>query len=361
MTPRAIILHGYSAANLGDGLLIDEAVRLIREALGASTDITILANHPASFEGSGLRVIDSGLSRRGYGRDYLSTLRRLGAYDLVVGVGGGYLRFGHPTEAAKAFLVHGPQLAAAAFLARSAVYLPQSIGPLRLGSRRPLRFLLRRVGAVMVRDDRSVAELDLPNVARYPDLAIALLAERAAGPRGRACSPVPVLSVRPVDGRIPEPVRTLATSLGEFDGYVQSTAGSNDDRAAMLSLAPGRVLSREELLADRTAQPRVVIAVRLHAALMALAAGHYVVHLAYERKGFAAFADLGLGDYVHNVRSFTPGAALEQARTLLTDAEARRSYDEAIAQALPAVLDRTRDIVPVLAGTSTGPVPVATR
>src|SRR5699024_1618221 len=107
---RAIVLHGYSAANRGDGLLVELALDIVRDALGGGVEITVAANRPDSVEGMGVRILDSGLRRTGYRASYLRALRRLDGFDLVVGVGGGYLRFGHVVESLKAGLIHGPQL-----------------------------------------------------------------------------------------------------------------------------------------------------------------------------------------------------------------------------------------------------------
>ena len=99
----------------------------------------------------------------------------------------------------------------------------------------------------------------------------------------------------------------------------------------MASLAPRQTVSRDDLMVH-PARPRVVVAVRMHAALMAIAAGHYVVHLAYERKGFSAFADLGIGQYVHPVRRFDIDSVVAQVEHLRGE-DARAQYDACLAEA----------------------------
>ena len=356
---RAIILHGYSAANRGDGLLVELALDIVREALGEDVEITVAANHPDSFDGMGVRVLDSGLRRTGYRRTYLRALRRLHEFDLVVGVGGGYLRFGHVVESLKAGLIHGPQLLAAARTKAPTVYLPQSIGPLRLGSRPFVRRLLRSVDLVFARDDRTVAELALPNVVRTSDLALGEITSDGRD-ASRLTSDAPaILSVRHVDGGIPAPLAELARRMGTFDGYVQSTAGKNDDRPAMASMNARTTLTFDDLMVAGTATDgvRVVVAVRMHAALMALKAGHYVIHLSYERKGFAAFADLGLAEFVHNVRRFDPALVQRQVTALLEDENERRRYDALLVGATSQYASRSADVadaVAALAPATTG-------
>ena len=71
---------------------------------------------------------------------------------------------------------------------------------------------------------------------------------------------------------------------------------------------------------------------RLHAALMALKAGHYVIHLAYERKGFSAFEDVGLSEWVHNVNTFTPTEVRAQVEALLHDESVWAEYRRRLAE-----------------------------
>lgn len=325
--PDVLILHGYSAKNRGDGLLVEEALELIRASLGQRVNITLCASHPTSFGHlKDVKIVDSGLHGRGYDFEYLRTLGAINKFNLVVGVGGGYMRAGYPLEFIKTALIHGPQLLAAAFRGKSVVYLPQSIGPLRYGTRAVANSALRRLEAVMVRDDKSFGELRGAGIMRIPDVAALSVVGPDWLPKPNA---TPVLSVRGLRGKVPGPVRELARLFSDFDGYVQSSTSGNDDESAMLALRPARVLTNTEF-SDATKEPRVVVAMRLHGALMALRAGHFVIHLAYERKGFGAFGDLGLEDFVHNTRSFNPEFVAHQVQTLLTDIEARQRYAELI-------------------------------
>src|SRR4051794_30659689 len=102
---KVFVLHAYSALNAGDGLLVDECLDILREAFGSDLDLTIAASDTDSFAYTGARLLCSKPTRRGYQRDYLSELFRLRDYDMVIAVGGGYQRAGHPLELAKAGLV----------------------------------------------------------------------------------------------------------------------------------------------------------------------------------------------------------------------------------------------------------------
>lgn len=337
---RVLVLHAYSAQNAGDGLLVEETLKLIRDALGEA-EVTLLASRPDSFAHHGIRVLPTVPTKVGWDRRTLHELRTINSYDLVIGVGGGYLRTGAPLEATKTALVMGPQLLAASRTSAPTIYLPQSIGPARFGTRRALKRLLHGIDVVMVRDDRSLREMTGPTLVRIPDLATAAVG--AGRQQGQDIDPIPVVSIRAVRKQVPAGIYDLCGRLREYDGYVQSTVGGNDDRPAMSTLSPRNQIERSTLMTPG-GTPRVIIAVRLHAALMALAAGHYVIHLAYERKGFGAFGDLGLQRWVHSVNNFDPSAVAQEVDRLLGEKETRRAYDDAIA-ASRRHLNEARDTI----------------
>lgn len=342
MSTRVLVLHGYSADNAGDGLLVRETLALVREGVGDDAEITLLASRPETFDGLGVTALPTVPTKKGWDARTRSVLKRIDDFDLVVAVGGGYLRAGTVTETLKTALVHGPQLIAAARTSTPTIYLPQSIGPARFGTRGWLRRKLRSLDLVMARDDRTIEEVGGPSVVRTPDLATAAV---VGGRRpGAAVDPTPVLSIRAVHGKINPDIYRLAERIAPYDGYVQSTVGGNDDRPAAATLAPRETVERSTLMAPG-GTPRVVIAVRLHAALMALAAGHYVVHLAYERKGFGAFGDLGLDPWVHTVNSFDVDTVADQAKSLLEDDAARADYDARIGRAADAIAGARAGIV----------------
>lgn len=345
---KIAILHGYSAANAGDGLLVFSTLNLIR-SVHPDAQVTLFASYPDSFRDLDCTVISTQPTRRGYRYSYLRALIGIRSFDVVVGVGGGYLRFGTLREATVAALVHGPQLIAAALLARKAVYMPQSVGPMRGGSRSLVRFFVRRLATIMLRDDVSVREVDSPNVVRISDLALLDISPRTTAAAQPTMLDRPVVSVRQSRGSVPESARALAAELSPFDGYVQSEVGSNNDVRAVESIHPDRIVTRSELMGRTPDDPvRVVVAMRLHAALMALQAGHVVIHLSYERKGFGAFQDLGLGDYVHNVFDFDHLAVARQVRDLLSSPKSVRDYQRRLNEGTAANTMRRQTIVDLL-------------
>lgn len=326
---KIAVIHAYSSRNRGDGLLVDHALTMIREAYG-DCDVTLAASDPGSFTHLDVSRVGTRPSVLGYSREYLRFLQELNRFDVVIAVGGGYLRAGYPKEAAKMLLVMGPQLLMASKKGSKVIYLPQSVGPLNLGVRPIVRRLLSRVDAVFLRDDRSVDELRLANAIRVPDMAAMTLTRP---PTVKRIRDRPVLSVRSVKGELPDAITRLRAALGVYDAYVQSTVGGNDDSYATSLLQPREVLGAEELMAHDS-RPRVVVAMRLHAALMALRAGHYVVHLAYERKGFGAFQDLGISEYVHHYKDFDVNLVVRQVEALIAEHDERLEYDEQVSRSL---------------------------
>jgi polysaccharide pyruvyl transferase WcaK-like protein len=319
------VLHAYSRTNSGDGLLVDLTLaRLARQ--GVSTDDVVLVALDADSFPEVARRVDVGARGRGLGWELVpaagracglglsAALRRpvggpaheLAGCDAFVAVGGGYLRAVDVTSSLGTTLNHLPQLAAAARSGKPSLYLPQSVGPLRGPVGAALRRGLAATGAVCVRDPWSAADLArLDRVHEIPDLAVLDLAESAA-----------VIERVPAGGRIgfvarhvghaagyEAHVQAVARELGERAVWAVQTAGDPTKSDAVhyqrLGLTPGGALV--DMLAAR--ELSVVVSVRLHGALMALRAGVPAVHLAYDRKGPAAFADLGLQDWCLDVRS----------------------------------------------------------
>lgn len=321
---KVLLLHAYSAKNTGDGLLVDSAIEFLNECY-EDPEITLLASYPNTFADRKCRVLPILPTSADWFKT-INVLIRASCFDLVCGVGGGYLRFGKPIESIKTSLVHLPQLLFAAFARTPSIYLPQSIGPVNRFQRPLVSYLLSKIDLIALRDNRSVSELALSNVRRIPDMATFRISPGVG--RKIHVDATPVLSVRNIRGQLPREIHQLSQALGEYDTFVQSSVSGNDDRAATATLNGTRELSKDELLVN-SSQPRIVVAVRLHAALMAIAAGHYVIHLAYERKGFGAFSDLGLSEWVHNVHNFDSATVASQVRCLLDSKETREIQSSA--------------------------------
>jgi polysaccharide pyruvyl transferase WcaK-like protein len=338
-----VVLHAFSRRNAGDGLLVDLTLDRLERAGAVREQCHVVALDPESFAdlphvhrapgepwhtvsprlvGAAGNLLASSLVLGSGGRLRPGALADLVAdARFVVGVGGGYLRSADLRSGGGVLLNHVGQLQLAAAAPCPTVYLPQSIGPLRGLAGRLVARLLRRIDAVHVRDDRSAAELGImPGARRTPDLAVLHLAEQLdrRGEPGRRWDGV-VIVPRGLGhaAGYPQRLLELADRLGSARWAVQAdVVGPKSDRAFVesLGLAPAGTLSA--VLPD---DGGVVVAVRLHGALQALLAGRPAVHLAYDRKGWGAYGDLGLTAWVHDARTFDPATVADQVRALQAD------------------------------------------
>ena len=319
------VLHAYSRTNAGDGLLVDLTLARLARGGVPLDEVVLVALDPASFpevphraaigaRGRGLAwelvpalgrattVTTSALLRRPLG----ALARELTRCRALVAVGGGYLRAVDATSSVGTALNHLPQLVAAGRSRAPTLYLPQSIGPLRGPVGAAVRRGLRAIDAVCVRDPWSASELaGAGNVQRLPDLAVLDLAESVdevvRAPGGGRVGLV-ARRVAHAPGYEAE-VQAVAAALGPDAVWAVQTAGDRTKSDAVhygrLGIGPAGALP--VLLAAGGLS--AVVSVRLHGALMAVRAGVPAIHLAYDRKGPAAFADLGLDDWCFDVRS----------------------------------------------------------
>jgi hypothetical protein len=242
-------------------------------------------------------------------------------------------------------LNHFAQLQAAAAMQRPTVYLPQSIGPLpgRLGQL--VRSRLAKIDRVWVRDDQTLAELGLPNVQRCPDLAVMKLGLGFSKLQPATSDGPPIIVARslPHAGTLVPRLRALHRALPEALFAVQAeTEGHRSDREfyRKCGFHDGGRLGQ---LLESPSGP--VVSVRLHGAIAALLAGRPAIHLAYERKGWGAFGDLGLDEFCHDAREFDPVLVADQLRSLVANpANYWRSIAEASSRLASAWADMVRDL-----------------
>lgn len=331
---RVLILNGYSASNRGDGLLVELAVGMVRAALGTEAEIVASVQDPLSFglvEGArvigtysrrggprmaaaaGLALLSRG--RFGFSREFSAAFH---SADLLVSVGGAYLRGSHPTELFKSMLAHGAQVRAASASAKPWVMLPQSIGPYHPWVRAIVAKWISRARTVFLRDDTSMREFAaLTNIARVPDSAILAIAESLNQSQTASSRKVGLVvrALRDGDQYEAQTVALLSARDIEWVPLLQSSTAGNDDRVAYASFG----LTARRTLADelKTGELGAVVSVRLHGALESILRGVPAVHLSYERKGYSAFADLGLDAFVFNARDYAWPDVLKAVETTL--------------------------------------------
>jgi polysaccharide pyruvyl transferase WcaK-like protein len=395
-----VVLHAFSRKNAGDGLLVDLTLRLIEAAGLESKNVRVLALDPESFpdlddvveapgepRGARLsprlvgatvelaRAARRHLLNKGSGGRIESLLQ--GATGIVA-VGGGYLVADSVVRSGGVLLNHLAQILAAGRARVPAIYLPQSIGPLRGPVAALTRRALARIDVIYARDDETLAELrGLTDVRRCPDLAVLRLGEsldgidtwravrrralteadaapqaggrreahlRAAGeiggptvlvPRDLPNAPGYHELLRSLGGRVPSPLWAVQADVD----------GPRSDRVFLRTLGVpdagdlGSLLSRSS---EGPHKPGVVVSVRLHGAIASLLAGWPAIHLSYERKGWGAYEDLGLREWVHDARSFDVDKVRAQAAELR--ANPRRLF-ERIEERVPAVKRAHQELV----------------
>jgi len=113
-------------------------------------------------------------------------------------------------------------------------------------------------------------------------------------------------------------LRRIAQDVEPTKWYVQSRARGNDDAQFYSERRISDSGNLRDILSSGD-RPAVVLSVRLHGALESILNGVPAVHLSYERKGFGAYADLGIPDYCHNSYSFDADTVVEQVKSLRAD------------------------------------------
>ena len=360
-----VVTHAFSRRNAGDSLLINLTLSRLERAGFQPSECCVLALDAESFHDlpcvrqvpsepwkklsvralwgvgqlgiAGLALISRGRLRLGEIADTIASAQG------VVGTGGGYLRSGTPVPAMGSLLNHVPQLALAAQSRAPTVYLPQSIGPLTGPVGGVIGRLLSRIDLVCLRDDESYREVGrYAAVERLPDLAVMQLAESLEDRHPKDGGEDVVLVARDLggDAGYESRLRALGQILGPVTWAVQSDAvGKKSDRRFYESLRVKAGGSVSETLDG--ARAGAMVSVRLHGALQALLAGWPAIHLSYDRKGWGAYQDLGIGRYVHDARSFDPAVVAQQAKELRADPS---HYWSAIQARRPGVLRASTDL-----------------
>lgn len=341
-----VITHVFSRRNAGDGLLVDLTLKACSDAGISSEECTLLALDAESFHDfahvcqapgepsarvsarsihAGAVVVANSISTAiGSRARFGSAAQLLANAKAIIGVGGGYLVCDSPTRSAGVLLNHLIQLEVASRAVVPTVYMPQSVGPLPGIVGRRVANALRNVDRVYLRDDESISELgSTSNVRRCADLAVLQLARKMNTPDFSVHSGENTIIVGrglPGGGTYSRNIVRLAGLCHNHTWAIQADVlGPRSDRAFYDRIG----VSANRSLADSLAQidGGVVVSTRLHGAIAALLAGWPAIHLAYERKGWGAYEDLGLEEFVHNARDFDPQLVNNQIRALRADSE----------------------------------------
>ncbi|MCT7360098.1 polysaccharide pyruvyl transferase family protein [Thalassolituus pacificus] len=329
---RIVLFNCYSSSNSGDGLLVDLALEYIRKKHGHDAKISIVASDVDSFEYTACDVIPNEYFKNPslwmaiviifkilvsiiFGTYKSSLYSRFSSYDFAYSVGGGYLRFGSVVEGIKTSIIHLSQLAwIKSNFTNEHIMLAQSIGPFRFLPAFGVKFFIKKAKYIVLRDDRSFNQLSMANAVRSEDMAVAKLKENIkclpSNSNSTSSSDHCIVVLRDFRRGVEETRSILASifdSVKCFDNIhyaVQSKVNGNDDQVFYENYGINSDGSLKDLL--EIYPDAVVLSVRLHGALEAMICGHKSYHLSYERKGFGAFEDLGLGMFVGNLYDIDP-------------------------------------------------------
>jgi len=303
---RLLISGYYGCGNAGDEAVLAGLVAGLRARLGPGLGLTVLSGDPPD---TATRYRVEAVPRASFG----AVCRALGRADALISGGGGLFQ---DASGPASPLYYGGLIVLARLRRRPVVAVGQGIGPLRRRlSRAACRLALRACAYVAVRDPESQALLAAMGVdsALGADLAYLLPAPspeavKAAWEKagGRPEGPVVGVSLRPLPGA-GESENLLAACAQALNGLSGVTAlllpfQPGLDTLPLAHLAgrlaiPHRLVEtplEPEALLALAADLQAMVAMRLHALILAARAGTVPVGISYDPKVDAFLARLGL-------------------------------------------------------------------
>ncbi|MDF3125699.1 polysaccharide pyruvyl transferase family protein [Rheinheimera sp. 1928-s] len=351
-----IVLHSYSTKNSGDGLLVE-----LTKEVGVETNLgpisKLVALDKKSFSGFDSiyepMIVNSGLlGKINYAfKSLLNVFIKIDLFErylpdnpkeIILAVGGGYMRGRTLIESLKTFLAHGPQLIwASRQKTAPVIYLPQSIGPFKGPMRALIHNKMKCLDVIFARDDLTVKELNLDNVIRVPDLAVQELAMsyKATNIENKFDKIYLIARAVSVHGEEDyiKKLLELKNSIPGLEPLIQSEGRGNNDVSFYKKLGWHGSLRKVKDVLDNPENRGVVISVRLHGSLQSMISGCPSIHLSYERKGFGAFSDLGITEYCHGFKRFDPNLVKKQADDLKADSS---EYWKKISLSVDSILEK---------------------
>ncbi|MGL5810689.1 MAG: polysaccharide pyruvyl transferase family protein [Nocardioides sp.] len=401
---RILISHVYSMDNKGDAALLDVLIQQLRTRFPrARLRIHTLDEVPAGSDFNGVPQVRSlmhyalrGTRHRAYklARSLaLIAVTRLDAWsrrrlrlrvpmnrawravvddytdaDLVVGVGGGYLRGRETTASTVELLLLTHPFGLAAALGTPTELASMSVGPFYgRWQRRIFVRAMRHVDRIFVRENISMRVLDELGVSAHAERAIdagfSFRTEETIGLRRRLGLPANRLlvgiTVRTWLGpeeqrRYETAVATAADHLIErygaavvFIPQVTSVRNRDDDRVTSRDVRramthPDSAWVWEESTDHHHVKAMygeldALIGTRFHSVIFALTAGVPAIALEYEHKTRGIMADLGLSRWVLDVDTVQSAELVDLVDLLVTDLD---EYRAGLAATIPAYVSR---------------------
>jgi polysaccharide pyruvyl transferase CsaB len=329
---KALMLGFYGVRNLGDELML-HCLRQWLEPQGV--ELTILAENPAEIQRLHRLPALANVPLLGEWNIYDSWVRgsgwKLAAYlrkfDMIIGGGGDCIR---DDRSNRQFLYSVEKFVIASLMGKQICLLNVGLGRLRRGyAKRVLAWILRRSMKTIVRDQRSVEvcrALGATNVHYAPDV-VSLLPRQlnidTARPAGNGEPPYLLVCLRDASndyGRYAMPESRLANFATALDGIMtrhnlrvrflpfQDCPGSTNDNhmheevfRRMQRRDSAQILDWSDdfrALGEAFAGARGVIAMRLHAAILAGAFQRPCVIMPYDQKLLEFGQQAGIGDYL---------------------------------------------------------------
>ncbi len=367
MPPRRVLVAGYYGhGNLGDEAILEAMLAGLREAR-PDVEVTVVSGHPE-------RTVAHHSVRAVHERDWTALIDAAGASDAIVLGGGGLFHDYFGTDENTLFTrAHWGLSYCAAFptlaswFDRPFMLYAVGVGPLRSGDGAKFtRLTFERADRATLRDEASAALVRsmgaaTERVSVTADPAFLLTSSpadrvqavlREAGvPAGKRLVAV---AVRPWEKTVPADQwqAPLAAALDQLvtDGSTAivfvpfqsgQDAGLTDDRAAservhrlMKHAGAATIAGAIDRPADAQglfAGADLVIAMRLHAAILAANAETPIVAIAYDPKVRHVMDQLGLGDYALDLEHLTAPALVERANAAAANrAGIRRSLGERV-------------------------------
>ena len=401
-----VISHVYSKDNKGDAALLSVLIADIRRQF-KKADITILTldNVVEAYEGVNqqpafmyyayapqnkvLKMLNSAfilVATSLWAWMYRLTGRKLplparlrtvaevyAEADLVIPVGGGYLRSSKSWVTFISLLLMVHPLYFAYVLRKPTVLYTQSIGPFFRGvEMRLMRWILPKMRLIILREEKSRRLLEhlgvTQNVVRSVDSGFLFTADEPANVRGQFNIPADRMLVgvtvrKWLSGAAQEQYESAVAAVLDhaistynadvvFIPQVTATQHNDDDRQASRDVfARMRHQEHAHVVTESPDHYAIkamyndldmIVGTRFHSVIFSLTSGVPALAVEYEHKTSGIMEDLGLGNWVVRIEDATADSLIAKFDEMVAN---RDAYKATLHQVLPPYLEKARDAI----------------
>ncbi len=360
MRPPRFVVSGYfGCGNAGDEAVLAGLLSALRET-SRQSETTVLSQNPRASEVlHGVRSV--------HRMKWQAVKGALQDNDALISGGGSLLQ---DTTSLKSLLYYLLIMRAARFFNKPVMMCAQGIGPLNLPiSKKLVAASARRCNAITVRDTASAKLLQSlgvnhPVVEVTADLAFAL-----DGAPEAALNVVKTLErLAPLEGSIVVALRPWGDSANrtQYKALVTSLLGRVQQHVVLLPMQhPADLELAMDIYAATAAHPRcsvltqpygptllisllqranIVVAMRLHALILGVAAGVPPVALSYDPKVDALMHSIKREEYLFRWNSLNIDSLLEHVEAMLASTSTQRSSIQSQQQRLRALAVRNAEV-----------------